>query len=246
MHPIFIKLGSFTVYSYGAAAAAAVVLAYGFARSRARRFGFSEGDVSDLVLLLFISGVIGARLFYIAQNWDLFAARPLSAFWLREGGLVWYGGFLLALLSGAVYARVRRLSAWALCDLFSPVLAFAHAVGRVGCFLNGCCFGIRAGSPFGVLFEGETASRLPVQLYEAAGLALIGLILLAFERRARRAGSVFAAYLALYGTLRFFLEFLRDGQEHFLGLTVPQWTCLILIAFALLFWKGIGHKNGKT
>ncbi|HTL71335.1 MAG TPA: prolipoprotein diacylglyceryl transferase [Candidatus Eisenbacteria bacterium] len=230
MHPILFHIGSFTVYTYGFFAAVAMLAAFFAAGRRAGRLGLPASMVYDLVLLLFVSGVAGARLFFVLQHLDDYREHPAEVLLLREGGLVWYGGFILAACAGLCYAHRRRWPVLRLCDFFAPILAVAHAFGRLGCFFNGCCFGRVTGSSLGVLFPGETFRRLPVQIYEAALLVALAYFLDFVASRRPREGSVFIAYLLGYSTLRFGLEYLRGDQTVYAGLTPPQWTSVALFA----------------
>ncbi len=232
MHPVLFKFHSLTIYSYGLCVALAVVASLWLSLWLAPKRGLSASTAVDLLFIVFVAGVIGARAFYVLQHLDEYRGRWLHAFWLREGGLVWYGGFLLAVLSGIVYCRRHYQSVLAWPDFFAPILAFAHGVGRIGCFMNGCCYGK----------DGH-----PVQLYEAAGLfALSGLLFRAASKKPRD-GSVISWYLLLYAALRFCLEFLRADQTLHFGLSVPQWMSLGLFGLGLGFLGALrsGHENQR-
>ncbi|MBI4432888.1 MAG: prolipoprotein diacylglyceryl transferase [Candidatus Omnitrophica bacterium] len=221
MHPIFFQAGPITVYSYGVFVALAALAAFWYVRLK-------KPQAADLLFLLFISGILGARIFYVVQHWDDYWSQPFHFFWLWEGGLVWYGGFIGALAAGILYARAHGQSAWSWADFFAPILPVSQAIGRVGCFLNGCCFGkLRA----------DGVARHPAQLYEMALLLLLGLFLFFMASRKHKEGMIFAAYLGGYGLIRFIVEFFRGDQEILLVLTVPQWISLLLMAAALLLFK---------
>ncbi len=208
MHPVLFKTQYFTIYSYGFCMALAVLLAWGISSRLARRAPYMPSQAGDLLLILFICGVLGARIFYIAQHASEYSGRWITALYLQEGGLVWYGGFIGAVAAAFAYTRWKKLPLLKWADLFSTVLPLGQAVGRLGCFLNGCCYG-RAG--------------LPVQLFESAGLALLSVFLFFRFFRLKKDGDIFALYLIGYGSLRFGLEFLRGDQTAHLGLTLPQW-----------------------
>lgn len=223
MHPVLLEWGSVTLYSYGLFVALAVGAAFLYTQKRA-----PSGVGGDLLFILFIGGIVGARLFYVLQHWGDYAGRSLRIFWIAEGGLVWYGGFLGAILAGGFYAKIKRESVWKWADFFSPVLPLSQGIGRAGCYLNGCCYG---------KFWADGVTRHPVQLYEMALLFLLALFLFLVSFRKRREGAVFATYLAGYGLIRFFTEFFRGDQAAFAGLTIPQWMSLALILWALFLFK---------
>ena len=220
MYPILLKTPYFTIYSYGLCMALAVMLAWLISSRLSQRPPHSSSTAMDLLFIFFISGIFGARFFYVLQHPSEYAAHPQAAFFLQEGGLVWYGGFLGAVSCGALFMKWRRLPILPWADFFSPILALSQAVGRVGCYLNGCCFGR----------EGHA-----VQLYEATILMAISLALFVRFFRRKIDGEVFAFYLICYGTARFALEFLRGDQTAYGGLTLPQWISL----GALFFGTGL-------
>ena len=246
MHPILFQIGSFTVYSYGFFVALAVGVSFFAASRRAKLFGLDHAMVTDLIFMLFISGVIGARLFYVLQHFQEYRADFWRAFYLQEGGLVWYGGFLFAATTGVIYAAKRRWPVLTLCDFFSPILPLAHAIGRLGCFFNGCCFGRCTVPPWGITFPYETSPRIPTQLYESALLLLLSAFLFRLSSRKKREGEIFVLYLFFYALLRFGVEFFRGDQVHLAGLTPPQWTSAMLLAGAAFLFLFIRRKNGKT
>jgi phosphatidylglycerol:prolipoprotein diacylglycerol transferase len=218
MHPVLFETSHFTIYSYGVCVALAVTLAWALTVRLARGGSYPVGQATDLLFVAFAGGLAGARFFYVLQHPGEYAGRWHAVFFLQEGGLVWYGGFLGAVACAALTARLRGLPILPWADLFAPVIPLAHAVGRVGCYLNGCCFG-KAG--------------LPVQLYEAGLLVALSLFLIAIFFRRTKNGEVFGYYLAGYGQLRFALEFLRGDQPVWFVLTLAQWISLLLIGAGL-------------
>lgn len=235
MCPVLFKFHSLTIYSYGFLVALGVLAVFCLTVSRAKASGFSGDTVSDLIVLLFVAGVIGARFFYVLQHFEEYRHVPVKVFSIQEGGLVWYGGFIFALTAGFIYAVLRKLPVLRLLDFFAPFIPLAHAIGRIGCFLNGCCFGKFTESRFGVLFPGEPAKRLPTQLYESAFLVLLFIFLLRLFSRKHRAGEIFISYVVLYSAARFLFEFLRGDQQLVFSLTIPQWSSLFLFAGAFAF-----------
>ena len=242
MHPILLKTQSFTFYTYGLCVALAMTLALALTFRRSIRAGISWSDALDLLFILFVAGLAGSRLAYVAQNWDYFRSDPWNAVRIQEGGLVWYGGFWLGLACGFVYCAWKKQSVLFWMDFFAPTAALAHAVGRMGCFLNGCCTGRPTTFFLCVRFPEDGFSRHPVQLYEAALLTMLGCALLILNRKQRRPGQIFGVYLLGYGVIRFMLEFLRDGQALFVHLTLPQWISLALIAVSPLFFMKTRQK----
>lgn len=215
MHPILFKAGPLTLHTYGLFVALGLATGLWLWLIRARRYGLSAESVWDAAFVIFLAGLAGARFLYVWQFWPAYRLQPAEALYIHHGGLVWYGGFLGAALAGIVYARLRDRPLLKFCDCFAPGIALAHAVGRIGCFFNGCCFGQRG---------------MPVQLYEAGGLVVIAGALLILEGRLKRSGDLFFLYVALYAVLRFGLEFLRGDHVPIGMFTLSQWISLTVLA----------------
>ena len=227
MKPVLFQWHSVTLYTYGFFVAIAMVAVFLVAGRRARAVGLPQTVVADLIFLLFVSGVIGARAFYVLQHGEQYRADWTTVFAIREGGLVWYGGFLVAACAGIAYARWRHWPVLKLCDFFAPLVPLAHGIGRFGCFFNGCCYG---------------RDGIPVQLIEAAALFLLSAGLFSFASRKHREGEVLVLYVAGYAAVRFFTEFLRGDQTPVGFLTLPQWTSALLFAGALVFGHGLRRR----
>jgi phosphatidylglycerol:prolipoprotein diacylglycerol transferase len=176
---------------------------------------------------------------YVALNWRTFQADPWEIPRLDHGGLVYYGGFGFGLLVAFWAIRWNRLPVWQTVDLMIPPLIAAHAMGRIGCFLNGCCYGRPTDVPWAVVFHQEGIPRHPTQIYESLALLVLFFILKRIERPPTRPGAVTLIYGLLYGAWRFFIEFFRgDNPIVWGGLTLFQWMSLFLmVLFGLLLLK---------
>ena len=142
MDPVAFHLGPLTIRWYGVFFALGFLAGYQLLVHRARRSSIGAERAANLTMLGMVAGVIGARLLYVIQNWAAeFRDNPAEIIRIDHGGLVFYGGFILGILVILVLSRVRRFPLGEFADLVAPALALAHAFGRVGCFLNGCCFG---------------------------------------------------------------------------------------------------------
>jgi len=210
-------------------------------------FGLTQEDVVDLSLYILIGGIIGARIMYILLNLDYFVKNPLEVFYLSRGGLVYYGAFAGGVVAMILGTRNKKISFLRAADLFAPYLALAQGVGRIGCFLNGCCYGreVSATFPFKVCFPGSAVARHPTQIYSSLVLVLLFLMLKSFQPRRRFSGEIFMIYCALYSFQRYFMEFLRgDNTVFMLNMTISQAVSVVLfigssIAWAVFFarWK---------
>ncbi len=240
MHPVLFKIGSCSVYSYGAMLALAFLVCSFLARRRAVAIGMDGEKIFDLMTALIISGVIGGRLLFVLLDLDYFRSRPLDIFKIWEGGLAWYGGLILAVISVAVFLRINKMPALKTADLLMPYIALGQAIGRIGCFLNGCCYGKATALPIGVVFNPEQGAVLPTQLFESAARFIVYLVL---RRRVPSNGRTFFLYLIFYSTFRFFIEFLRgDDMLAIMGLTFSQAVSIAIFSTAVILWKTIPSK----
>ena len=236
MHPILLKFGSFTVYSYGVMVAIGFALSTFFIYRRAPKFNIDKDRAVDITIVVLISGILGARLLYVLLNISFYIANPLEIIMLSKGGLVWYGGFITALLAMIIYIRIARLDFWSVVDLIAPYAALGQAFGRIGCFLNGCCYGMKVSPdfPIAVTFPCDSDPRFPSQLVSSGLLFIIFVILLIWQNRRRFIGEIALAYCILYSSKRFVMEFLRaDNPKILLGLTISQIISVVIFVVTL-------------
>jgi len=224
MYPILLRLGSLNIYSYGIFIAIGFVFGFFLAIRRNRIEGIPAEGIIDLFFLVVLSALIGSRALFILINFNNYRHQPLQIFSLWEGGLVFYGGLILATVVALVYMWRIRLPMWKMADLFSPSIALGLFFGRIGCFLAGCCYGKESSLPWAVTFTNPASlARLnvslhPTQLYEALGSLFLFLFLIWMRKYKTFEGQIFCLFIFLYGVLRFFIEFLRDDPRgSFLG-----------------------------
>ena len=230
MHPILFHFGVFTFYSYGLMLALGFLAATTLAGRRASRVGLDPTRIQTLGGVALLAGIAGARAAYVLLNGPMFRSHPVEIFRLYHGGLVFYGGLAAGLLAGAAYLRRARLPLWKSVDLMIPPLVLAHAIGRIGCFLNGCCYGKPSMLPWAVAFPAEGIPRHPTQLYESGALVLLFFFLKGLERRNPQPGSIALTYGFGYGAWRLLIEFLRgDNPIVAFGLTPFQWASIPLV-----------------
>ena len=256
MHPDLIA--GLPIKTYGFCMALGFVAAWQVLSWLCRRTGRAAEPLSNLLMLMMFSGIVGARLEYVREFWTReFASDPLSIFKVWQGGLVFYGGLILAIAVFFAWCRVRRESVAPVADLFVTVIPLAHAFGRVGCFFYGCCYGRVSAGALAVAFprrspawvaqvEGglipETAQSslpvLPTQLFEAAAvLGLFAVLLFIFLRNWKaRPGFTTGCYLVGYSCIRFGIEFLRDDMRQRVGnLSIGQTVSIGLFVLGISF-----------
>jgi len=212
MHRVMFSIGPVTLYTYGLFVALGFLISTILILRDARKAGISQNTIFDCLMTVLISGLIGGRLLYVVINWEYYLQYPARALMFYEGGLAFQGALLAAILSGIIVARIKKISFWKTADLIAPYIALGQAIGRIGCFLNGCCYGKIVSSGWKVQFPGETVTRMPVQIYLSIGLFLLFFVLLKFRQKQFFSGSVFAMYLIAYGMFRFLMDYLRGDE----------------------------------
>ncbi len=141
MHPEICRIGPLVVYSYGLMLVIAFFVAVTLASQEAKREGINPDLIFNLLFISFTFGIIGARIFYVVENLGFYLKTPLEIVMLSHGGMSWFGGLILGVVSGIIYLKRKNMSIYKITDLIIPFLALGQSIGRLGCFLNGCCFG---------------------------------------------------------------------------------------------------------
>ena len=257
MFPELFHIGRFSLPTYGLLVATGVLLGLWISVRNSEKQGIDPETAWNLGILVVLAGILGAKILYILVDWNTYASNPSEIFslnTLRAGG-VFSGGLLAALAAAIWYIRKHSMPALATCDAFAPGLALGHAIGRVGCFAAGCCWGKETHHFWGVVFTNPLAQELvgtplghalqPTQLFESA-VELANFFLLTWLlARKKFDGQVIGAYLFLYGIARFFLEFLRGdpGRGEVFGgaLSGTQLISIgLVIAGGLIWWLKSG------
>jgi phosphatidylglycerol:prolipoprotein diacylglycerol transferase len=239
--------------TYGLLLAVAFITALWATARLAEQDGLPKNKIYDLGLYILASALIGAKVLMIFTDWDEFRGdwhRMISLDVLRSGG-VYFGGFVIALLVSVILMRVWRLPWRRTADAFAPGIALGHAIGRLGCFSAGCCWGKPTTSWIGLKFTEKAheltgvpidSALVPTQLIEAAAnLAILGVLLWLRKRRAFP-GQIIFAYVILYSAARFTVEFWRDDPRGWVaGLSTSQFIAVLMFPLALLlmlyYWR---------
>lgn len=259
MHPILAQAGSITVYTYGVLVATGVILGLCYARSRAARYGLPPRTIWNLGIYVIFGALAVSKLWLIVGSWNYYSANPSQIFSLRmfQSAGTFYGGFFGAVLTILLYSHFQNLPLLLVLDVSAGALPLSHAIGRLGCFAAGCCFGKPTDLPWGITFTDEVVARLsgtplhislhPTQLYEAAVEFLNFVFLFWLGARQRFAGQIFATYLVLYGIERGFIEFFRGDPGRtmmFHGtLSLMQIVSAVFVCSgSFLWWCGIHSR----
>jgi phosphatidylglycerol:prolipoprotein diacylglycerol transferase len=253
MHPVLFRFGPLTVHTYGLLVALGFLVGLGLAVRQAKKEGISSQKIVDLGFYILFAALVGSRLFFIFINPSPYIKNPLNIFKIWEGGLVFYGGVLLAVPTAIWYVKKNDLGLWKTSDLFAPSIAIGHAFGRVGCFFAGCCYGKFAESlPWSIIFtspECLAPTNIPLhptQLYEAGGEVVNFLILIVLRKYKSFNGQLFITYLLLYSVLRFIVEFFRgDEARGFIinNLSISQGISILIFFIAIIGFVVLRKKR---
>jgi len=249
MHPEIFHWGWLHLRSYGLMMALAFVVGTFLALREARRLSLDEDRVVNVILITLVCSVLGARMLYVLEHLSEFRREWTSVLALWQGGLTLYGGVVAGTFAGLVAARRMNLPVWVTADALTPALALGTMFGRLGCFLNGCCYGRPTKLPWGVVFPHDSFATLefgsqpvhPSQLYNAlAGLLLFALFQ-ATRKRFRVPGVMFWTFIVIFAAIRIPLDMTRtydaDAVVMRVGtadVTESQLTSIGMILFGTL------------
>jgi len=271
--PIPFLQKSIPIYSYGFMLMVAFIVSIFVARWRAKREGIEPNIITDLAIYLIFAGIIGARVFFVVQFFEDYRDNLLDIFKIYEGGLVYYGGLFAAIITLYIFVKQKHLSVLKVIDIIVPSGVLGLAFGRIGCFLNGCCFGkVAPHTPWAVCFpktinkagiingspaflhqykdgviQISAAHTLPVhpaQLYAfLANLALF-FILSFFFRYRKRHGEILLLFGMMYPVIRYCMEMLRgDNPTYFNHFTIAQIISIIIFVISTTLFIIIRRKK---
>ncbi|MCX6742340.1 MAG: prolipoprotein diacylglyceryl transferase [Candidatus Pacearchaeota archaeon] len=248
-----LKIGNFTIYTWGAFFVLAFLITSILFFREARKRGIEENTIWSILLLILLGAIIGGRLFFIFENLSYFISKPLEILAFGKGGETSYGGIILSILFVWLYCKKNKdkIRFSQILDTVAPYLALGLAIARIGCFLNWDDFGIASSLPWAIQVAGDIL-RHPTQLYETLYcLVIFGLLiwfkkikenpdakLTKFKKLLNKNGALFLCFLILYSFFRFFNDFLRVYQNYFLGLAESQWILLVtFITSKIILWR---------
>ena len=256
MHPDLFSIGPFTLHTYGLLVATGFLIGLLVTVKIGKSEGIKPQQTMDMGFLIILAAIIGSRLMYVLMNVSYYIERPLDMFKIWQGGLVFSGGIICVVLTVIWYTKKHHLSFWKVADLWAPAMAIGQGIGRIGCFMAGCCYGRPSGSNWGVVFTDPHAlaplniSLYPTQIYSSLSGFVIFFVLILMHSRKKFEGQVFLWLLVLHSTARLFVERFRgDDRGVLLGggdMSITQLvTLLILIAsiVTLFIFKRRQAKN---
>jgi phosphatidylglycerol:prolipoprotein diacylglycerol transferase len=261
MHPEILQWGFLQIRSYGLMLALAFLAGTWLSLREARRLRLDEDRVVTVILVSLVAGVLGARMLYVLEHIAEFRREWGSVLALWQGGLTLYGGIVAGAVMGLLAAQRLGLPRWSVADALTPAIALGTAFGRMGCFLNGCCYGRPTSQPWGVTFPPDSFAGLefgnarvhPSQLYFAiAGIALY-IVSVLLRDRFRAPGQLFWTMLGLLALVRIPLDLTRAYESEAVLLTLgrlqvteSQVMSVALILFAALMFARLGREAGVS
>ncbi len=248
MHPVLLRIGSFTIYTYGLLVAVGIAVVFFLALRRTKRLKYpSEQIIYNLAFTAIIAGLIGARTIHVAAEWGYYRNHLTEIFLLRRGGLAIQGGILFGLVFGTWYLYLTKTSPLPVLDSFFLYLPVGQAIGRLGCFFNGCCYGRPSSLPWAIKFPFLEARVHPTELYYlAAHLGLFFVLNLFSQEENIQKGELTAWYFILYGFIRSLLDNFRgDLLPGFLGLYATQWYAILFTIFGAIMLTTLKINNRK-
>ncbi len=258
LHILVNHFAPIQIHSYGVMLIVAVVAGVWWMTVSARAYGISDTQWIDFALFMLIGGIIGARVLFVILNWEQYAGAPLAVFSVWEGGLSYLGGIAGALVSAYLFSRQRGIDFKLLADVGAPATALGYSLARIGCFLNGCCYGHACSPdwPLGMVFPPGTDAGTPqvpihpTQLYASFASILIFYVLVKVQPYIKVRGNLFLFYLLLYSVYRFLVEFLRRGASaQVFALMAPlteAQTASIIIGATALVWILVSRSRTEA
>jgi phosphatidylglycerol:prolipoprotein diacylglycerol transferase len=243
MYPDLFSLGPLTIHTYG------IFVAFGFttgilvAVKLGRRQGFPAQQVFDMAFIMIVYAIMGSRAIYVVSHLSYYITHPLDIMKIWQGGLVFSGGLLAVVPIMAWYLRRYHLSFWKVGDLWAPAIALGQGIGRIGCFMAGCCYGKPTDLPWGVVFNRPNSLAPqgiplhPTQVYGFLSGTLIFLILLIITMKKEFKGQVFVWFLILHSTSRLLLERFRGddrGMIPWTDITATQLLAVLILLSAVV------------
>jgi phosphatidylglycerol---prolipoprotein diacylglyceryl transferase len=258
--PQLFHYGHFFLPTYGLLVSTGVLVGLWISVRNSERLGINGDNAWNLGILVVLSGIVGAKILYIINDWDVYKAHPSEIFSIStlQAGGVFSGGLIAAFAMAAWFVRKHHMPPLGTCDAFAPGLALGHAIGRLGCFAAGCCYGKETHHFWGVIFTNKFANEVagtplnvplePTQLFESAVELANFIFLMWLLKRRKFDGQIFGAFMFIYGVARFFLEFLRDdpgrGSVFNGAMSGTQLIAIgLVLAGGFIWWLRPGAKR---
>ena len=240
---------AFTIFGidvmwYGVLIATGMLIGIALAIGEAKRVGISEDDVLNIAIIAIPVAIICARLYYVIFSWDYYSQNPGEIFNIRGGGLAIHGGLIGGILTGFIYAKVKKLDFFKTADAVMVGMPLAQAIGRWGNFINGEAHGGPTSLPWGIMVDGVKVH--PTFLYESIWDFGIFLFIMFYMRKKKTyEGEVIVSYITLYSIGRFFIEGLRTDSLMFGPIRMAQFVSLVGVVGGLVLHFYLKNRAKK-
>jgi phosphatidylglycerol:prolipoprotein diacylglycerol transferase len=246
MYPELFHIGSFTIYSYGFFIMMGTLLAYFYAVHQAKKIDIQSEKIAEMIVYIFIASFVGGKVFLWFSDWNYYMQNPSKMIELSGSGFVFYGSFIFSIITLLLFFKHNKINRLAMFDIIAIGATFVHGLGKIGCFLAGCCNGKICSASMGVIYSNPLSKAIPlntslypVQLYDAAIIFSCTLLLLFLKSKNRFQGKLILVYAIFYSVGRFFTEFLRGDEDRgfiFNGLlSQSQFFSIIIIIVSMFF-----------
>lgn len=246
MYPVLFHIGSITVYSYGFCIMLGALAGYYYALKQAPSIGLTADGTSEMTLLIILASYAGGKIFLWFSDWDYYMQHPMKMIAFNGNGFVFYGSFIVCILSLLLFFRYKKIKAAPAFDVLAVCTALVHGFGKIGCFLAGCCHGKVCSPALGIVYTNPLSQAQPLNtpLYPAPLIDSVVIFcacafLIWYRSRKKFNGELMLWYIFIYSTARFFTEFLRgDDDRGFIGpLSQSQWVSIVLLVIAGLLYR---------
>ena len=256
MYRILLEIGSIKIYAWGTLIGIGFIIGLYIAILIGKKEGIKKDDIIDIALSILIAGIIGGRIAYIIGNWEAYVKDPIKIFYIQEGGLVFFGSLIGGTAIAWIMIKIKNLNFWKLGDILSPGVAIGLFIGRIGCFLNGCCWG-KISYTFGIRFPSYhnppvyidqiakglikpgtpyTLPVIPTQLLHSLSALIVFILIYRMYKKDTKkfTGQIFLLFIIYYSIGRFTVEFLRyyPPQKYIGPFTGSQILSLLAILWA--------------
>ena len=235
MNPVAFEIFGFEIMWYGVLIALGVVIGTVIAIREAKKRGYDEDMVIDLLIYAIPAALIGARVYYVIFAWDIYRDNPISALNFRLGGLAIHGGLIGAILASILFCKVKKINFWKVSDIMAPSIILGQAIGRWGNYINQEAYGGPTDLPWGIIINGQKVH--PTFLYESIWNFIAFLLLISYRKKQIKFdGQIFYMYLILYSIGRFFIEGLRTDSLMIGPIRVAQLISIIIILITSIMY----------
>lgn len=256
MRLVLFNLFGFKVYSYGLMIGLGIIAAVMILNSKAKRLGYDENSIFNMIIVTVLSGILGGKLLFIITNLSEFIKNPMSIITDFGYGFVIYGAIIAGMVAVILYSRIKKWNFLEIVDLVAPSVAIAQGFGRIGCFLAGCCYGAETTSFLSVVFPENSLAiphvhLHPTQIYSSVFDFALGIFLIMYSKKKKDSGKTFSLYLICYSVGRFIIEFLRNDVRGSVGvLSTSQFISIFILILGIFIFiyssKKVLKRNKNT